>query len=329
MGTLYSVAYWSRPATDPHHVQREVNGILDTFEDELSNWKTGSWVNRFNAAPSGQALVAPEDAFLVLGLCVELAEQSGGRFDPTSGPLVELWGFGTNRIKTVPSEAAIQEVIHVVGYTNLVLDAEQQTVTKLVEGVEINCSAVAKGYAVDLVAAHLVEGGIENFLVNIGGEVAARGHHPDGDPWTVGVTQPTPAGRAGGLDRVVTLTNQCLATSGHSQRAFVKEGKCYTHVLDATTGRPVAADMASVTVLAPSCAVADGLATVALILKEEEVADLFQSAHPDVELFRTPWHEVHGTTKPQPGGAAVDRNCTNSLELDPGSANAQLEPWSR
>ena len=293
LGTFYSVQYKSARQVDEQRLHAEVAGVLEDFESELSNWRTNSWISSFNAAPAGVAVPVPEHAFAVLRLCLELAEHSGGRFDPTIGPLVELWGFGTQRHDSIPNAAEIERALQRVGWSKLALDHEHRTLTKTQDGVQLNCSAVAKGYAVDLVATRLRTLGIENHLVNIGGEIAARGSKPGGAPWMVAVPQPSAAGGLAPVDRVLSLTNRCVATSGHSQRYLESEGQRFTHILDATTGRPVPAGAGSVTVLAPTCALADGLATLALILDEEEMSALLAGHYPEVELFRT----VMGTTR--------------------------------
>lgn len=293
MGTFYTVRFWSEKNVRAHKIGTVIDELLNQFEDELSNWRAGSWINRFNDAPAGEYIAAPKNAFQVLSLCLELAKRSDGLLDPTISPLIELWGFGTANEHTVPDTATIQETLQKVGYQKLVLDDEKQAVLKTQAELQLNCSAVAKGYAVDLIARLLQENGIDHFLINIGGEISARGSNPDGNPWKVGINQPALNGRDGKTGKTISLTNRSLATSGHSQRTFMVEGQRYSHILNPKTGRPVSTDIASATVLAPSCALADGLATLALILDEDAMQELLES-YDDVEVFRTSWG-VEGT----------------------------------
>lgn len=288
MGTFYTIEFWSEETVPARNLGREVEDLLDAFEQQLSNWRKDSWVNRFNAAPADEFIPVPDYAFEVLNLCLELFERSGGMLDPTLSPLIELWGFGTEPGSTVPEQAAIDEALRETGFEKLVLSSEMRSVMKRQAGLQINCSAVAKGYAVDLVSELMQNRGIKNFIINLGGEIGARGSRMDGVPWTVGVNRPDSKGREKDLAMVIELKDRSLATSGHSQRTFISGGQRYSHILNAKTGRPVKADIASATVLASSCALADGLATLALILDEERMAELLEF-YDGVEVFRTKW----------------------------------------
>lgn len=291
MGTYYTIHFWCDHELRPGQLDKVVDELLDRFEDEVSNWRKGSWINRFNVAPAGVMIPAPDHAFDVLGLCLELAERSGGMLDPTLAPLIDLWGFGTQKSHGVPpDDAAIQTALKRVGYRNLQLDVERQSVLKLRDGLEINCSAVAKGYAVDLIGKLLLQQGIENYLINIGGELSGRGTRLDGSYWKVGIRQPGLSGHDAPSGRSIELHDRCLATSGHSQRAFVLGGRRYSHILNPITGQPVPTDTASATVLASNCALADGLATLALIMDDAQMRPLL-AAYPEVEVIRMPWAE--------------------------------------
>ena len=288
MGTIYTVHFWDEERVSTQKLGTGINELLNAFEDELSNWRADSWISRFNAEREDKPIPVPEHAFRVLRLSLELAERSSGVLDPTVSPLVELWGFGSEGEHQVPDEPSIELTLKKVGYEKLVLDSEHQTALKLHPGLQLNCSAVAKGYAVDLVAQFLKDRKVENFLVNIGGEVSARGSKPDGFPWSVRIEQPQVNGRMTKSARTVSLTNRSLATSGHSRRAFVSQGRRYSHILHPQTGHPVPADIASTTVIAPNCALADGLATLALILDEDQMSDILDY-YDAVEVFRTGW----------------------------------------
>ncbi len=288
MGTFYTIEFRSEEKVPARNLRREIEDLLDAFEQQLSNWRKDSWVNLFNAAPADEFIPVPDYAFQVLNLCQELFERSGGLLDPTVSPLIELWGFGIKPGSTVPEQAAIDEALKKIGFDKLVLSPDRPAVMKRQADLQINCSALAKGYAVDLISGLLQNRGLDNFVINLGGEIAARGSRMDGDPWTVGVNRPDAKGREKDLARVFELTNRSLATSGHSQRTFVSGGRRYSHILNAKTGRPVTADIAAATVLASSCALADGLATLALILDEDRMTELLEF-YDGVEVFRTEW----------------------------------------
>ena len=288
MGTFYTIEFRSEKKVPTRDLRGEIEELLDAFEQQLSNWRKDSWVNLFNAAPSDEVIPVPDYAFEVLNLCLELFERSGGMLDPTLSPLIELWGFGTKPGTTVPEQAAIDEALKEVGFDKLVFSSERRSIMKRQADLQINCSAVAKGYAVDLISERLQNRGVDNFIVNLGGEIAARGTRMDGVLWTVGVNRPDAKGHGKELARVIELNNRSLATSGHSQRTFHSGGQRYSHILNAKTGWPVKTDIASATVLASSCALADGLATLALILDEDKMAELLEF-YDGVEVFRTKW----------------------------------------
>jgi len=288
MGTFYTIQYWSAKALEPHKLDTAIKNVLNEFEDQLSNWRPDSWVNRFNAAPAHKPIPVPEHAFNVIKLSLELAERTNGAFDPTLSPLIQLWGFGTERSERIPEEQAIQAALQKVGYQKLVLDTNNSTLLKTDPHAQLNCSAIAKGYAVDLVTRELLRRGVQGALVNIGGEVYAAGSKIDGFPWNVGIQEDLPSGQNLKSSRAIPLHYQALATSGHSQRAFLVNGQRYSHILDARTGRPVAANIASASIIAPNCALADGLATIALIIDSDAMTQL-ASQYDGIEYFYTPW----------------------------------------
>ncbi|HCR28497.1 MAG TPA: hypothetical protein DIV79_00585 [Opitutae bacterium] len=288
MGTFYTIQYRSNKALDPHELDTVLKNTLSEFNSQLSNWQDNSWISQFNAAPANRAVPIPEHAYNVVRLSLELAERTNGAFDPTLSPVIELWGFGTGRSERVPEERSIQAALGKVGYQKLVLDSENRALLKTDPHLQLNCSAVAKGYAVDLVARELRKRGVQGMLINIGGEVYAAGTKGNGSPWTVGIQKNLPSGRLSKPKRSISLNDQALATSGHSQRFFFVNGHRYSHILNGKTGRPVAAPVASATVIAPNCALADGLATIALIIDSGAMKQLV-SQYNGIEYFYTPW----------------------------------------
>lgn len=303
MGTFYTIQYWSGKNLEPRKLDTIVEDTLSEFERQLSNWQADSWISQFNAAPANRAVPIPEHAFNVVRLSLELAERTNGAFDPTLSPVIELWGFGTDRSEGVPGEGSIQAALGKVGYQKLVLESENRTLLKTDPHLQLNCSAVAKGYAVDLITNELREQGAEGILVNIGGEVYASGTKSDGSAWKIGVQEPMTNGQLQKSKQAILLNDQALATSGHSQRFFFVNGHRYSHILNGKTGRPVAAPIASATVIAPTCAMADGLATIALIIDSGAMKQLV-SQYNGIEYFYTPWN-------------AQDQDRDNRLQPEP------------
>ena len=288
MGTFYTVQFLNDGSQSTHDLDTEIEALLGEFGNQLSNWNENSWINQFNEARVGEPLLVPDHALEVIKRSLALAEKSEGILDPTIGPLIELWGFGTVSHQEVPSQEDIDQTLLRVGYQNLQFDPIGRTLEKTIPGLELNCSAIAKGYAVDLVAEMLHTNGIENYLINMGGEVRAHGLRLDGQPWKVGLRQPVFQGRESKTVRSIELHNQALATSGHAHRSFEINGKRYSHILNPRTGQPVPVSTASATVIAPTCALADGLATLALILDEAQMQELTKQFE-DVEVFYTQW----------------------------------------
>jgi len=289
MGTFYSVQLVNSAQLDLS-LQDDLEAYLDDFENQLSNWRPDSWVNRFNALPAHEPFPIPDHAFHVITLSLELAKRSDGALDLTASPLIDLWGFGPNRSETVPPPAAVNATLDDVGYRLLEFDPGSRLLTKLAPNVELNCSAVAKGYAVDLVAHFLDEKGIQNFVINIGGEIFARGRNETQQPWKIAVATATRERAAHTPPQIFALRDRAIATSGHTHRGFEQEGQLYSHIIDPRTGYPVAAHSAAATVIADSCALADGLATLALILTPSKMAALLAS-YPGAELHLTAWEK--------------------------------------
>lgn len=243
-------------------------GITDALAQviaQMSTWEPGSDLSRFNAAPAGTWQVLPDGLFTVLEQALALAEDSGGAFDPTIGPVVNLWGFGPEGGRSVPAPDMIAAALGRCGWQRLLLDRYGKRALQP-GGLHVDLSGIAKGYAVDLVARRVSEAGIAAYLVEIGGELRGQGVKPDGSPWWAALE--TPAGIAS--ETIVALHGLSAATSGDYRRFFMDDATRYAHTIDPRTGRPVAGDLASVSVLDPDCMRADGLATVLGVLGVED-----------------------------------------------------------
>jgi thiamine biosynthesis lipoprotein len=210
--------------------------------------------------------------------------------DVTVGPLVRLWHFGpkegdaAKKSFVPPPEDKIAAARQRVGYQKLNVQAEPPALRKEIDGLEVDLSSIAPGYAIDRLAGLLVKAGIKNFMVELGGEVRAAGRREDGRPWRIGVERPSTGGRE--LQTSVPLTNAAVATAGDYRKFFMHEGRRYSHIIDPSTGRPVNHDMASVTIVADTCMLADGWDTALLVLgpqrgyqcaEEHHIAALFIS----------------------------------------------------
>ena len=200
---------------------------------------------------------------------VGISEFSAGRYDITVGPLVDLWGFGSQGVpESSPTAAEVADTLARVGYQRLQVRAEPPALKKSVAGLEIDLSSIAKGWAVDQLAALVEEFGVRDYLVEIGGELRARGVKPSGETWRIAVEKPLRDGRA--LQRVIDLRNYAMATSGDYRNYYQEGDRYYSHTIDPLRGYPVQHRLASVTVVADTCAEADGWATALLALGEHD-----------------------------------------------------------
>lgn len=264
MGTTWSVRV-AAPAAHPlGPVRGAIEAVLDPVVAEMSPWVETSAISRFNAAPAGTWHGLPPMFWGVLSRALALAEATGGAYDPTLGALVELWGFGpAPRGRGVPAPERIAEARARSGWQRLQLRPATRELRQP-GGLRLDLSSIAKGFAVDEVGRQLARLGLCHHLVEIGGEVRGAGVKPDGSPWWVAVE--TPPGPSPSPEWLVALHGLAAATSGDYRRAFTAGGQSYAHTLDPVTGRPAAGDLASVTVLRPSCLEADALATALLVM---------------------------------------------------------------
>lgn len=287
MGTTWSTRLVAERALDMCELQRTVEGVLETVVAQMSPWRDDSDISRFNHAERGVEHALPEPFFSVLACAVEVARESRGAYDPTAGPLVDLWGFGpAGPRREAPASHEIEAARRSLGWDRLALDATLKT-ARQPGGVELDLSAIAKGYAVDALSALLESRGIGSFLVEIGGELRGAGIKPDGQPWWVALERPPSI--AAPVETVVALHGLSVATSGDYRRAFEHDGVRYAHTIDPRTGRPVVTDVGSVTVLHCRCMLADALSTALFVLGPEKGFD-FAAERGIAALFvrRTP-----------------------------------------
>lgn len=286
MGTTYSIrlADVSLDQRQLEELRNKVPLALEEVVRQMSHYRTDSEISRVNAARANEPLGISPDFAQVLAFALKVHQASGGAFDPTLGALINAWGFGpAGRDTSLPTESEIDKLRERCG-AHFLKFVDATTVVKTVEGVELNLSAIAKGYGVDKVAQTLREAGISNGFVEIGGEVAAWGHNARGEPWRIGIELPVPGILPGEVvDSVVLLSNAAIATSG-DYRNFreTAEGRRLGHILDPRTGYPVEHNVASVSVIARDCMTADALATAAFVLGEEDGVRFIET-WPDVE----------------------------------------------
>lgn len=279
-GTTYSMIYESPKGKDFNdEMQRYLLGMVDK---SLSTFNEHSIISRINTNQAHQTDSAFERVFLK---AQEISHLTNGAFDLTVAPLVNAWGFGYKKKKdTLPTEEEIGILQKSVGYEKVRLDQHQ--VIKSDPAVQLDASAIAKGYAVDLAAAFLEAKGVRHYMVEIGGEIRVKGHNRQGEKWRIGIDKPVEdtGVRHYAIDTVIHLTDGALATSGNYRQFYYKNGKRYSHTIDPRSGYPVEHHLLSASVVAKDCMTADALATAFMVMGIEKSLQLTEQLA-DVEVF--------------------------------------------
>jgi thiamine biosynthesis lipoprotein len=287
MGTIYTIKVVTEnelpePVED---LKSAIDAELLRINKLMSTWDPESELSRFNAHPSSQPFPVSGETLQVVKAAKDLFVSTQGLYDPTVGPLVDLWGFGPKPRRTEPPTVAeIEAATSIVGMDWLLIDESSGTLSKSIPELHLDLSSIAKGYGVDAVCKVLGDRGYQNFMVEIGGEIAVWGLNRNGEPWSLGIDSPNQTPDKRELIHTLSLTDAAVATSGDYRNKFEFEGVQYTHVLNPKTGWPVPESVKSVTVIAPSCMRADGAATAIMVLGATE-GHKWARNQPDLEAL--------------------------------------------
>lgn len=267
MGTSYTVKFVAAEGVSTESLQANVQQVLDRVNGHMSTYQKDSELSQFNHSLIGEWFSVSPDTAEVVNLSLEISLLTDGAFDATVGPLVNLWGFGPNPKELVaPSNEKITNALSRVGYQHIQSRKGPAGLKRSIDAY-VDLSAIAKGYAVDEVAK-LVGDQYPDYLIEVGGELKAKGEKPGGVSWRVAVESPIAGTRE--IQRVISVDNIAIATSGDYRNYFEENGVRYSHTIDPETGKPVKHKLASVTVLDPSCARADAMATAFMVLGEDK-----------------------------------------------------------
>lgn len=266
MGSTYTVRFVAprREPKLPFAAREAVDRAIGAVDAGMSTFAPGSELSRLNRHAAAAPIVLSEDTFAVLATARAISEASGGAFDVTAGPLVNAWGFGPQGHPRIPSQDERAALRARVGFRGLELDARTRSARKAHPGMYVDLSGIAKGYGADRAGAALAGLGITDYVIELGGEVLARGRSILDEPWRVGIEEPQAAPRR--IRRVVPLADHAMATSGDYRIYFERNGHRYCHEIDPVSASPVAHALTSVTVAATDCATADALATALMVL---------------------------------------------------------------
>ena len=279
-GTTYSITCVANPEDKRPLPHAQIDSLLADLSHTFSIFDTNSIIYRWN---KGEDVELNEDFLEVLHISKLVSNATDGAFDCTVQPLVQLWGFGKDGVRHTVADDTLAAVREFIGFQ--LVDLQGDSIFRKDPRVQLNFNAVAKGYAVDRVADWLVENGFADCLVEIGGEVAARGNK-NGKPWKVGIQVPTQTadGARESFESLPLPDHRAVATSGNYRNYFEEDGVRYTHILDPRTGQPERTNLLSVTVVAPDCATADAYATAFMVLGHEKSAQIVEQ-HPELEAW--------------------------------------------
>ncbi len=277
MGSEWTVKLAANAPVSPSGLQAGVQAQFDAVDRLLSTYKPDSALSRFNANDSGEWQDIDPELAEVMAYGLGLAARSGGSYDLTVGPLVNLWGFGPEPARgEAPDSAAIAAARERVGWRKVEVDVARHRARKQ-PGVRVDLSSLGKGRGVDRVAGYLDSQGVTNYLVDLSGKLRARGRNASRQAWVVAVEQPgadDPAGKPRIVPALVALRDESIATSGDYRRYFESGGQHYSHIIDPRTGYPVAHATLSATAIATTCMEADALATMFMVMPPDAALQL-------------------------------------------------------
>ncbi len=266
MGSHYSLKYLAGEGSpDPAALKAEVEALLAQVDQQMSTWRSDSELSEFNRLPAGSCRVMPDAVLTLVRAGEQLSRDSGGAFDLTVSPLLDLWGFGPqSRGERVPTAEEIAAARANVGHQHLRIEGQQLCKSA---AVHLDFNSIAAGYTVDLIGARLGELAVSSYLLDVTGEIRAVGRKPDGSPWRIAIEAPRDDQQV--AQKVLNLDGLGVSTSGDYRNYFERDGQRYSHTLDPQTGAPISHRLAAVTVVDASTQRADGLSTLLMVLGPE------------------------------------------------------------
>ena len=276
-GTYYAVTYYD---PEQRNFQPSIDSLLKAFDLTASLWVENSMINRVNNHED----VGINDEFLeLLKISQEVSEKTNGCFDITIGPLVNAWGFGPEN-KPAIGQGTVDSLLPLVNFRNVQI--RNNRLIKTDPGIKIDFNAVAQGYSVDLISNFLESRGIENYLVDIGGEVYAHGTKPGEKPWQVGIEKPSEdQSSAREIGAEIPINNRAVATSGNYRKYYEQDGIRYSHTIDPHTGYPLKHSLLGVTVVADRCAYADAYATAFMVMGVDSAMNFLERDTTGLEAY--------------------------------------------
>ncbi|CAM2786552.1 FAD:protein FMN transferase [Vibrio neptunius] len=268
MGTTYNIKYIeSEGNPSPEVLQKEVDRLLEEVNDQMSTYRKNSELSRFNQSQTSTPFEVSPQTATVVKEAIRLNGLTLGALDVTVGPLVNLWGFGPEaRPEVVPTDEELAARKTHTGIQHLTV--EGNLLSKDIPNLYVDLSTIAKGWGVDVVADYIQSQGIQNYMVEVGGEMRLKGINREGVKWRIAIEKPSADERA--VQEIIEPGDMAVATSGDYRIYFERDGVRYSHIINPQTGKPIRHKVVSVTVLDKSSMTADGLATGLMVLGEEQ-----------------------------------------------------------
>lgn len=282
MGTTYNIKIVvENDSLDVTRLEVKIDKMLKQVNQEMSTYIPDSELSRFNNMSSTEPVEISAGLQKVLAEAIRLGKISEGKLDVTAGAVINLWGFGAElRPEIIPTDEEIANAKANIGINKLMLDGH--LLSKSIPDLYVDLSTIAKGYGVDLVAELLVEQGVSNYIVEIGGEMRLNGFKHTGELWHVAIEKPITEQRV--VHQIIVPKNNALATSGDYRIFFEVDGQRFSHIIDPDTGKPINHKLVSVTVIHPSSMTADGLSTSMMVMGEKKAME-FANKHDIAALF--------------------------------------------
>lgn len=268
-GTTYHISYWSELPMDGKDIETTIKNELDTIDRTLSNYRPDSIIEKFNSNENTDSQEVGNEIVSLVRIAQTVHQATQGCFDLTIKPLFELWGFRGDEL-TIPNDTAILKTLSQTGMGKLEV-VDETHLRKRQANLKVDLSSIAQGYSVGKISRALEQKGIKNYLVEIGGELKTLGHKPDLQAWRIAVERPLPGEQV--MQKIITMPKEspmAVMTSGTYRHYFDHEGKRYSHILDARTGRPVTHDLVSITIIHEDPTIADAWDTALLCLGQKE-----------------------------------------------------------
>lgn len=276
-GTTYSIKYLSNEGIN---YKKDIDSLLEVVNNSLSTYETESIISKVNR---NEDLKIDSLFKRVCLMALQIASETDGAFDPTIGPLVNFWGFGSEETAN-NNKDILDDLKNLVDYKGILIIND--SIVKANPKMEINFNAIAQGFTVDLISEYLNKKNITNYMIEIGGELKCSGQNAEGNLWRIGIEKPSEKNLTNQYEAIIEVPNKAVASSGNYRKLKIDKetGIKYAHTLNPKTGMPEITNLLSVTIITESCMVADAIATACMVMGKDKSIDYIKSK-PKIDAF--------------------------------------------